>query len=627
MKNKVLSMTILVLLVLLAVGCTRRTERSKRTLYTGTYTAVPEGDDDYSLDIDLPYPDTGYATRDKESWLQLTEDDELIEIDWYMDSSTFSLSETVIQQVERVCKVKLNLSYPVTDDGTKLSTMIAGDMLPDIITITDTSTREQLQEDGYVYALNRLASKYAPTLLDKIDLSEYIYYQASDGNLYTLANNFYTDEGTSSYEEMGNTLLTNGCFNVREDYLYAYLEYKYGAKPTDADFYTRAYTEVTKADGFIEMCKWVKQTYNIANNIPMAAMDTNTINRLAEYFCVPMEDKDGNYLYNYDQSEMKEVYLFLNNLYRENILTSGALSATSSTIGQNIINGNVFFSMLTSQNYINYFKQAYQAGINYVPIVITNSNGDAPLLRNLAGYGFRCNMITKNAKHVDRIIKVFDYLMSAESMTELYYGTEGVTFEYDVRPGETEGGITYKYGKIHYTAEVATAIANDNFGKYNIRKQSFLYDPMFARLSYGTPEGAITLNDYILYNLKAAVNPYTYNKSIMDFTYDTQNKKYNRMINLKKTLQNLWEDNMAEIITQSSKEKASKKYDEILQSARDYGLDTFIEYQNSSFQKYKAKFGIKGCAWLKNSETYKAPEVRLMGFVSENIEIPSMFKK
>ena len=147
--------------------------------------------------------------------------------------------------------------------------------------------------------------------------------------------------------------------------------------------------------------------------------------------------------------------------------------------------------------------------------------------------------------------------------------------------------------------------------------------PMYARLTSAIPEECVTFNNYLLYNLKAAVNPYTYNKSIMDYTYDTSASNYVRMVNLKSTLEKLWTDNFAEIITQSSAQEASAKYDEILASARAYGLQTYMEYQNASFRAYKRKFGIEGCGWIKNLDSYTEPEVKLLGDVSQNIEIPS----
>ena len=109
----------------------------------------------------------------------------------------------------------------------------------------------------------------------------------------------------------------------------------------------------------------------------------------------------------------------------------------------------------------------------------------------------------------------------------------------------------------------------------------------------------------------------------MDYTYDTSASNYVRMVNLKSTLEKLWTDNFAEIITQSSVQEASAKYDEILASARAYGLQTYMEYQNASFRAYKRKFGIEGCGWIKNLDSYTEPEVKLLGDVSQNIEIPS----
>ncbi len=583
----------------------------------------PAGPGEGSLDGNLPYPDSGYADAETDSWKQIGEDEGDITIEWYVDSTGYSINTNILNAIYENTGIRVEVSYPATDNSDRLATMIAGDMLPDIIMITDDTVKAQLEEEGYIYSINRLAEKYAPTLLDRISETEFDYYAASDGNLYTLSNNFYTDEAVDAYSEQGKTLLVNGCFNVRKDYLIAYLEHKYGVSSTDDDFWTQAYQETTTPSGFIEMCVWVKQNYNIANNIPLAVIDSNTVSRLQEYFCVPMEDEQGDLLYAYEQAECKEAYMFLNELYRNNILISGSLSANSSTTGNYIAQGYPFFTMVTTQNFINQFNTAYQNGYEYVPVVITNSAGDAPLLRNLAGYGYRMTMITKNCEHVDRVIKMLDYLRSIEGQQSLYYGTEGETFEYTIRPGETVDGVTYENGQIKYTDAVLQAIADSNYAQYNIRNMSPIYDPMYARLTSAVPEECVTFNNYLLYNLKAAVNPYTYNKSIMDYTYDTSASNYVRMVNLKSTLEKLWTDNFAEIITQSSAQEASAKYDEILASARAYGLQTYMEYQNASFRAYKRKFGIEGCGWIKNLDSYTEPEVKLLGDVSQNIEIPS----
>ena len=271
----------------------------------------PAGPGEGSLDGNLPYPDSGYADAETDSWKQIGEDEGDITIEWYVDSTGYSINTNILNAIYENTGIRVEVSYPATDNSDRLATMIAGDMLPDIIMITDDTVKAQLEEEGYIYSINRLAEKYAPTLLDRISETEFDYYAASDGNLYTLSNNFYTDEAVDAYSEQGKTLLVNGCFNVRKDYLIAYLEHKYGVSSTDDDFWTQAYRETTTPSGFIEMCVWVKQNYNIANNIPLAVIDSNTVNRLQEYFCVPMEDEQGDLLYAYEQAECKEAYMFL----------------------------------------------------------------------------------------------------------------------------------------------------------------------------------------------------------------------------------------------------------------------------------------------------------------------------
>ena len=160
------------------------------------------GGGDGALDSNLKYPDHGYANAESDSWKQV--DGEDITVQWYVDATGYSVSQNVINAIYRNTGVQVEVSYPANDNGDKLATMIAGDMLPDIITITDKTIKAQLEEEGYIYSINRLAEKYAPTLLNRIDKSEHDYYAASDGNLYTLANNFYTDSAIAECERRFN---------------------------------------------------------------------------------------------------------------------------------------------------------------------------------------------------------------------------------------------------------------------------------------------------------------------------------------------------------------------------------------------------------------------------------------
>ena len=56
---------------------------------------------------------------------------------------------------------------------------------------------------------------------------------------------------------------------------------------------------------------------------------------------------------------------------------------------------------------------------------VKNSNGDDPVLGDIAGTGYAVNCITKNASRPDIIIKLFDYLWSDEGQMLCGYGLEG----------------------------------------------------------------------------------------------------------------------------------------------------------------------------------------------------------
>lgn len=136
------------------------------------------------------------------------------------------------------------------------------------------------------------------------------------------------------------------------------------------------------------------------------------------------------------------------------------------------------------------FDDAYE----YVPVVVTNGAGDAPVLLDLGGKGYRTSMITTNCARPDRVIKMFDYLMSEQGQAECYYGEEGKTFRYVVKPGETvevtkpDGSTASQvstYGKIEWTdsaKEMLGSTANTWYGA-GLKQISLLQNPMYVMMT------------------------------------------------------------------------------------------------------------------------------------------------
>lgn len=579
----------------------------------------------------LKYPDYPYSNTNSESWEQWEDYDPTeITIDWYVDYSSFSWTGGQTSIVSQVIKEKtgisINFMTPVNDDGTELNTLIAANKLPDVITVlANGEERVQLAEGQYIFPIDELSKRWAPRLTDRIDSDIKGYFKESDGNIYGLPSNFYVDKDNDAYENQGHELLSNGAIVARKDYLDAYIAYKKGIDSTWQD------KQATTPSGFIEMCKWVKATYSLKANNPTVCLapfeTTNTmsgnkaINWLMEYFNVKPEDSEGNLVYQYENSRFLEMMNFLNDLYQDQLIIDSNFTTSVSQVGSYIQRGLPFVCILSPQDYAANFKEwtRLDESKEYVPIVLTNSDGEAPLLRTLAGNGYRFSMITGNCARPDRVIRLFDYLWSEEGQRLLYYGVEGVTYTMEAASDK------YPYGKMSWTDEVKKSFDENTHGQYGMLDSFVLLaNPMF---SYLTQEEGYPFNNYtsyINYNLKAALAPYTYNHQDLEFPLNLGDGQYGSMVTLRSRLFNLWIEYLPKIVMAKNNTEAKAKYEEALSYAERYGSDKLTDWQNKAFQSYKQTNGI-GFAYPANDpdSSYHSVTVdSLFGDTSKHVDIP-----
>ena len=578
------------------------------------------------------YPDEGYADDSKDSWLQREDKD--ITIDWYVDLSSWGTAATfdtkVGQRIYQKTGIKINYTTPVTDDGSKLSTMLASGKLPDVITVeAGSDNRVQLGEGCYTYPIEMLAKSYAPSLLPRLDEDVKAYFKQSDGYIHGLPNHFYTQSDLKAYSEQeGRNLLSNGAMLCRKDYLDAYV----AANPGK---------DVTTPSGFKEMCLWVKANYGLNDANPTFLLDafsktgSNGVLFLQEYFCVPKESADGKLLNINEQERNKELYMWLNDLSRSKIISSSNFTAGSGTIGSYISNGLPFAFVGSPQMYTAAFKEAYRKGHPYVPVLITNKDKEAPLLRSLAGNGWLCSMITTKCAHPDRVIKLFDYLWSVEGQS-LFYGIENEDYTYEVNIGgtaqkEVQGvtkDVTYKYGLVKYKDEVWQDIVNEKTQKYGFGYSNILVNPMYPRLTAEKGEVLNSFGAYIDYNGKAALTDFTYYNSGFEFCLDYSKKNINKIINTTNNLTNLWGTYSAKIICATSETEAGQMFDSTVSKSKSMGSQDVLDFNQEAFDKNKKNLGLK-YAWPKNdpNSSYHSLKVTsIYGNTSYALDIPEEFK-
>lgn len=592
---------------------------------------------------------TRYSTdydKNKDSWLQIDPGDEDVEITWLMDFAW--ASQNYEELIYKRTGVKINFQTALNNDHAELNTAIAGGKLPDVVSLSNTQVRIQLAEEGYLYSINKLAESYAPSLLNRVSPEHWDYYKSTDGNTYSLASNFYNDSDLSEFEEMGGSQYSLCDIIVRADWLNAYLEYRKNIDPSfDQD------KEITKPSGFIEMCKWVKQTYSLSNSNPTVLLSpfnktavndviSYSLTALMEFFGVPYEDKDGNYVYQYDTDEFVEVINFLNELYSNKLVSSSNFAYTKNEAKTQILNGKSFASIgsnqdnrvqLAQREFNGYDKtdNSVKEENDYVSIMLTNEKGDAPLLMDFAGRGLYNVVITKNCNREDRVIKVLDYLMSEQGQREMIYGEiEGEYYTYKVRPGEInpKTGKVSTYGLIEPTALLKQAVSKGNSSSVitlGIGRLSPLVNSMYARMvsEYDDYAGIVAPYYWSSYKIKKTYFENTFSRIPFRFKLAvTDREALNTYVDQQADIEAIWIEALPKMIMASNKNKMMELYNAALSQSYVKGAKEWTEYRNKCFKENKVAMGID-YAWPKNDPSYVASEVKLFGAADKYMDLPA----
>lgn len=604
------------------------------------------GDNPFQGPADADY--SRYPTDydpDIDSWEQIDPGDEDVDIVWFMD---FAYGNQNLESlIYKRTGVRVTFQTALTNDHSELNTMIAGGRLPDVISIDNVSLRIQLAEEGYCYAINKLAQSYAPSLLSRVSQEHWDYYKSSDGNTYALASNFYNDDEIEEFKEVGGKQYANGGLVVRKDYLDAYIQYMRSQNPNfDPD------TTITKPSGFIAMAKWVKQNYQIPNTVPTVALSpfkttavndiiSQSLSALMEFMGVPLEDSQGNLVYQYGTTEFVEVVKFLNELYRNNLVISANFGYQIDDLTSLFINGRPFAYIGADQEIRSAFAKREKDGYNstnktilpsheYVSIILTNEAGDAPLMMDYAGRGLYSVMITKNCRREDRVIKVMDYLMSEQGMREITYGEiEGQYYNFKIRPGEInpKTGKPSKYGIIEPTDAFKEAVRNgftQNPALLGFGRLWPLVNPLYPRLTseHDDYAGIVAPWYWPVYKFKKTYFDYTFSRVPFRYPLDVSDRKaLNQYIDRQLDIEKVWIDALPKLIMAKSETELMQEYNNALNLSIQKGANEWLAFRNKCFKEYKEYLGID-YAWPKVDLNYQPPAVKLFGCADQYMDRP-----
>ncbi len=526
---------------------------------------------------------TTITDSDTNSWEFDKED---CEITWFIDASWMVWPTYGVDMVSRViyektgCKIRFQVAGD--ESGTELSTMLSSGDLPDVLTIKAASIyANQLPEQNYVWSIDKLMRRFAPSMTKRYYVEQKDVYDwfKIDQDLYGVPNLCYTD-----YYIGDSKLPPNGGFLVREDW------YKEVVNTLGEDMTTK--------ESFLKGVEYITKKYSKSIGVQLDPFtDTGNLSViwLSQYFAVPFENPDGTYNHQLTDERYREVISFLNTLFNKGYISDANLTANTASVKRNISLGNVFVCMATPQNYNDAFLNCYNNGIEYVPLVLRNDNGDAPVLQDLRGKGYMMSMITKNSERPDKIIKLFDFLTSEEGQLLINFGVEGDTFTWDE-----------KHEHVVWTEKYKNDYKNENltqygFGLCNVLLNQSFYDKVSPRTADCKKATSIYIE-----NLKAPLSDYSYDYTASFLLVDTSRKDYYTYIEKNERVNQIWGRYLPQMVSAKDNKAALSVLSNTIASMKKNGLEFVLSVNAESYQKAKQVAGME-YGWPCYRADYVAP--------------------
>ncbi len=403
--------------------------------------------------------------------LEWKEDTSPVTLTYYINAPAFAQTwedPTALRVTEKT-GVSLQITKPVSGDGQKLMMMIAGNQLPDIVTLdrNDPALQEMI-DAGMVWALDDLIDQYAPNMRDILPKEILTNYRSADGKTYRLTcwvQGEAWQTGARVYNQIVGT--NQKIMSVRKDYyeeigspqiqtqddLIAALEKMHELHPDKIAFYP--------ADDALAAS-------TLATNASMGNLG-------AQFGMGPnMTDQNGAILWQARSEQFQDTISFLNKLYLKGLLTKDPFIDSKDANAAKIARGDVIAYTWTISD--GEKVPADNLDTQYMIVGPLDTYSDIR-----TGAGWRATVISKNCKDPARAIRFLEYLCSVEGHIDVSWGIEGDEYSGDPAIGPHWHMVD---GKPTLLAEYVAAknadwdgvAAQDGLGKYNFCTNELIWN-------------------------------------------------------------------------------------------------------------------------------------------------------
>ena len=351
--------------------------------------------------------------------LEWKEDTSPIELGYYANFSWFSLdwNDATAERVTAKTGVDLNFMKPVVDDGQKLNMMIAGNQLPDILTLDkNDAALKKMAEAGMLWSLDELIDQYAPKMREILPKEILSNYQMADGKTYQFTTWIQGEAWQKAAREYDQIVGTNQpVMTVRKDY------YDEIGRP-----------EIKNMADFIAAVKQMKENHPDKIGFypadgSMSADEFGKSAKLSHYgiqmgLSTDFSEKDGGIQWVVRDDKFKEPMKYLNEMYLEGILTKDPFIDTKDVGKAKIEQGDVISYCWTISDGEKVPGDNPETTYEILPPFETYGQ-----IRT--GAGWLATVIPKTCKNPERAIRFLEYLASVEGHSDVSWGIEGDTYQ------------------------------------------------------------------------------------------------------------------------------------------------------------------------------------------------------
>lgn len=474
---------------------------------------------------------------------------------------------TITGDISARTGLSISVIQPTQKADTQLKIMLLNDKLPDIISVTDSTTISQLVGSDKVWRIDEFLEKYKPDSHILKDFPEDVKKELikRDGDWYAYpshinsadARNYWKPtpdmENVAEYSENNAIMWNTELLEIA------------GLNPSEL----KTQDQIMEAFAKVKRMKLKVEGEDVITLlVDGKGYDGSTLFFLEQSFGAERIDEEGNYCDILLQPQTKNALSFLNEAIRKHYINPDQLTMETSQIQELMQGGRVLCFIGNSANTTADMSKWISTG------AILASDGSVPVMgKNMrATTGWISTFIAKSCSSPEKIADFLDYMTSDEGMTFWVYGYEGVDYHIG------EDGLYYRTDK-----DAAT-----NYSKTGINAWWMFANTAWDRSVTAQENDEAAIKIMTAYGMDPKTVMYDNSLLIMPGEFTV---KDNEEAKIEEEIQEWKSSQVIQVVLAEDTGSFEQEYDKFIKGLYDIGIEKLMQYKNKGYQQNCLEYG------------------------------------